>query len=226
MSDFKNKLNKGLSDISSLKSKEYWKWSASAKIVVGLLSGLTVLGGGFAMLVIPTYQEKVNLIEKEEAIKKEYILKAKQSVNLELYKKQLEEITAASDTLLKQLPNKTEVEKLIIDINQSGISRGLRFELFRPGVEVVNDYYAELPISIEVVGDYASLGQFASDLSQLSRVVILKDISLGYQKGVFKMNATARTFRYLDQDEIDRQKEKVNKAKKGKRTRISKKEDE
>jgi len=123
--------------------------------------------------------------------------------------------------MLKQLPNKSEMEALLSDINQAGLGRGLQFELFKPAAqEVMSDFYAELPITIKLAGNYHDIGHFASDVSQLSRIVTLNNIALSNDKdGKLVMDATARTYRYLDDEEIQSQKksarEKADKTKKG-----------
>ncbi len=118
------------------------------------------------------------------------------------------------------MPNKTEVEKLLVDINQAGVSRGLKFELFRPNPETLTQYYAELPIDIRVTGTYEAIGEFASDLSQLSRVVILRDMKISKANNEnLTMTARAQTFRYLDNEEIERRKAIENANKKTQATR-------
>jgi type IV pilus assembly protein PilO len=108
--------------------------------------------------------------------------------------------------LLRQLPDKSQMDALLVDINQAGLGRGLQFELFRPGVDTVREFYAELPISVKVVGTYHDMGAFASDIGQLSRIVTLNDVSITTQKdGNLTMDATARTFRYLSDDEANAQ---------------------
>lgn len=216
----KENIKSKLSGLKKLNHKEFWKWPVEIKLGVGILFCVGAFALGNAALTLPVYASHQDAIVKEEKLKKEFAQKAGQSVNLKLYKEQLVEITTASDALLKQLPNKAEVEKLIIDINQSGISRGLRFNLFKPETEVISDYYAELPIKLEVVGSYESIGNFASDLSQLSRVVLLKDLNITVNaSGLINMKATAKTFRYLDQDEIDAKKAELrSKNKKNKKT--------
>lgn len=202
-----NILKTKVAAVRNLNPKEFWKWPVEVKLGVGVLFCVGVFALGNIGLTLPLYGEYQDAIAKEEKLKKDYTDKARQSVNMKKYEDQLEEIISASDALLKQLPNRAEVEKLIIDINQSGIGRGLRFELFKPEYERVDDYYAELPINIEVTGTYEAIGNFASDLSQLSRVVLLKDLNMTVNSsGLINMKATAKTFRYLDQEEIEAKK--------------------
>jgi type IV pilus assembly protein PilO len=222
------KIKLQIPSLKNLNPKEVYKWPLKAQMIVGVFVTIITLIAGLAFVVSGEYSDLNDAIEKENKLKSEFIDKTKQSVNLDLYKKQLDEITKDSDTLLKQLPNRSEIEKLLIDINQTGVNRGLQFELFKPNRENITEYYAELPISIKVTGTYNSIGNFAADLSQLPRVVILKDINLTTNtSGTITMNATAETFRYLDQEEIDKQKqEKIEKMKKENGVKKEKKNDE
>jgi type IV pilus assembly protein PilO len=128
----------------------------------------------------------------------------------------LREIDTQFGALLKQLPNKAQMDALLVDINQAGLSRGLQFELFKPEAESTKEFYAELPIKIRVVGTYHDMGNFAADLGQLSRIVTLNDVAIEAQKdGNLAMDATARTFRYLDEEEVAAQRKAAAAAKKG-----------
>jgi type IV pilus assembly protein PilO len=140
-----------------------------------------------------------------------------QAINRDAYKKQLADIEQAFGALLKQLPNKAEMEALLTDINQAGLGRGLQFTLFRPAQqETMSEFYAELPITIRVIGAYHDIGAFASDVSQLSRIVTLNDIGVAYDKeGNLTLDATAKTYRYLDQSELEAQKRMEKDAKAG-----------
>lgn len=157
--------------------------------------------------------------QKQEQLKTTFLDKKRQAVNLEMYRKQLADIEQAFGALLKQLPNKSEMDALLTDINQAGLGRGLEFELFKPAPqETVSEFYAELPITIKVSGNYHDMGAFASDVSQLSRIVTLNDINVVTAKnGGLTMEAVAKTFRYLDEEEVAKQrkvaKEKAEKAK-------------
>lgn len=144
---------------------------------------------------------------KELALRADYQKKLAKAISLDALKKQREQIQQYVIQLEKQLPSKAEMAALLSDINQSGLGRSLQFELFRPGQVVVRDYYAELPISIRVTGKYHDIGAFASDVAHLSRIVTLNNMSIvpGPRDGL-TMDATARTFRYLDPDEIQAQK--------------------
>ena len=145
----------------------------------------------------------------EVKLREEYRAKLVQAVNLEELKKQLVQVQQYVSQLEKQLPSKAEMDALLSDINQAGLGRSLQFELFRPGNVSVKEYYAELPISVKVTGGYHDIGLFAADIANLSRIVTLNNISLEPVRdrdGILTMNCTAKTFRYLDQEEIAQQK--------------------
>lgn len=153
---------------------------------------------------------------KEVELKAVYVDKLAQAINLESLKKQLEEVRQYVNQLEKQLPSKAEMDALLSDINQAGLGRSLQFELFRPGQIVVKEYYAELPISVKITGSYHDVGLFASDIAHLSRIVTLNDIQLlpiKDKQNQLVLEGIAKTFRYLDLDEIEIQrKAKGNKV--------------
>jgi len=150
---------------------------------------------------------------KEQDLRTAFLDKKKQAVNLEAYRKQLAEIEESFGEMLKQLPNKSEMEALLTDINQAGLGRGLLFELFRPApAETRSEFYAELPITIKLAGNYHDIGAFASDISQLSRIVTLNDIGLTTSKSGLVLDATAKTFRYLDDSEVAAQRKAARDA--------------
>jgi len=156
---------------------------------------------------------------QEAKLKQEYVDKKGQAVNLDLLRAQLREIETSFGTLLKQLPNKSQMEALLVDINQAGLGRGLQFELFRPAPsETTREFYAELPISIKLTGNYHDMGAFASDIGQLPRIVTLNDIALNVGKdGALTMDTTAKTFRYLDEEELSAQRAAAKAAKAAKK---------
>ena len=155
---------------------------------------------------------------EEQRLKDDYVKKKQQSVNLDLHRQQLREIDSSFGTLLKQLPNRSQMDALLVDINQAGLGRGLQFDLFRPAPqETPRDFYAELPIQLKVTGGYHDIGQFASDIGQLSRIVTLNDLSLSATKDGLSMDAVAKTFRYLDDEEVAAQRKAAAKASKGKK---------
>jgi len=197
-----------------------WKdpgtWSMAPKILVLLLVLALIPVGGYVLL----WQDQIEEIEKgvaqEETLKKDYLAKKTQAINLDLHKQQLREIDTQFGALLKQLPNKAQMDALLVDINQAGLSRGLQFELFRPAAaESAKEFYSELPITLKLIGTYHDMGGFAADVGQLPRIVTLNDVSIEAGKdGNLSMDVTARTFRYLDEEEVDAQR-KAGAGKKG-----------
>jgi type IV pilus assembly protein PilO len=144
---------------------------------------------------------------QEEKLKEEYKGKKQQSINLDLYRQQVREIESSFGALLRQLPNRSQMDALLVDINQAGLGRGLQFDLFKPAPqEITRDFYAELPIQLKVVGGYHDIATFASDIGGLSRIVTLNDIAITAGKGgQLVLDTTAKTFRYLDDAEINAQ---------------------
>ena len=190
-------------DFRSLDPKDIGTWP--------LLPRVTVLLGVFAALLVAGWwvdwksqlEELEGKQQQEVKLKDEYLDKKKQAVNLEEHRKQLAEIDKSFGALLKQLPNKAEMEALLIDINQAGLGRGLQFELFKPGKETTKDFYAELPITLKITGIYHDLGAFSADVAKLSRIVSLTNVAVVPDKGgQLKMDAIAMTYRYLDEEEL------------------------
>jgi len=194
-----------------------WKdpgtWTFAPKIVVliAILAAIPVAG------YFGVWQGQIEELEKglqqEETLKKDYLAKKTQAVNLDLHKQQLREIDTQFGALLKQLPNKSQMDALLVDINQAGLSRGLQFELFKPApTELAREFYSELPIQVKVIGTYHDMGAFAADVGQLPRIVTLNDVSIEAGKdGNLTMDMTARTFRYLDEDEVAAQRKAASK---------------
>ena len=164
------------------------------------------------------WQDQLDKIDaearKEVGLRDTFKKKKLEAINLPAYQKQLEDIEKSFGALLKQLPGKSEMDALLTDINQAGLGRGLQFELFKPAAgETRRDFYAELPITIRITGNYHDIGAFASDIGKLSRIVTLNDISLAPSaKGQLALDATAKTFRYLDEDELAAQKKSTKSA--------------
>lgn len=180
------------------------RWPATAQAVIILLLMACVIFMGY------WFHTKGQLLVLEESEKKEHDLKqifekkAKQAVNLEAYEKQLEEMRESFGAMLRQLPNETEVADLLVDVSQTGLASGLEFELFQPGAEVQREFYAELPISIRVIGDYHEFGDFVSGVAALPRIVTLHNISIkrvSPTSTTLAMNLTAKTYRYLEESE-------------------------
>lgn len=183
-----------------------WPLVPKITVLVGML--LLLLLGGWWFFWSDQLAELEAKQHEEESLRQQYLDKKRQAINLDLYTQQLAEIDRSFGALLKQLPDKSEVEALLIEVNQAGLGRGLQFELFRPGAEVVKDFYAELPISVKINGSYHDLGAFAADIAKLPRIVTLNNISIAPIKdgGGLTLDATTKTFRYLDEEEIARQK--------------------
>jgi type IV pilus assembly protein PilO len=210
--------NKIVDDFRRLNPRDPGTWPAIPK--------LTALAAVLVVLPVAAYfldwQSQLAELDagqqQEKKLKEDYVNKKRQAINLELYRQQLREIDTQFGALLRQLPNKSQMDALLVDINQAGLGRGLQFELFKPApAETVREFYAELPIQIKVVGNYHDMGAFASDVGQLSRIVTLNDVSIVAAKdGHLQMEATARTFRYLDEEEIAAQR-KAQHAGKGRK---------
>ena len=208
-----------LDDLRRLDPKDIGNWPALPKLGVLLLAFL----GCLATSYIFDWQDQVDAIDaskqKELKLRDTFLDKRKQAVDLDAYRKQLDDIEKSFGTLLKQLPSKSEMEALLTDINQAGLGRGLQFELFGPAAnETISEFYAELPITIRVTGNYHDMGSFASDISRLSRIVLLNDIAMTQSaSGVLSMDAVAKTYRYLDENEIAKQKKSAKDSKAAKK---------
>src|SRR5512134_1692422 len=192
-------------------------WGAGPKILVLLAILVGVPVAGFFIFNQGQIEELEAGRLKETKLKQEYVQKKKQAINLDLHRQQLREIDTQFGALLRQLPDKSQMDALLVDINQAGLGRGLQFELFKPAPsESAREFYAELPIQVKVLGTYHDMGAFASDVGQLSRIVTLNDVKIEAMKdGNLAMEATARTFRYLDEGEIAAQRKAAVAAKKG-----------
>ncbi|HZY20091.1 MAG TPA: type 4a pilus biogenesis protein PilO [Ramlibacter sp.] len=197
---------KVVSQFQGLDPNDPATWPLLPRLLACLgLMVLIVAGLWFAWLETSD-QELEAERKKEQALKADYSQKLAQAVNLEALKKQREQVQQYVTQLEKQLPSKAEMDALLSDINQAGLGRSLSFELFRPGQVSVKEYYAELPISVRVTGRYHDIGAFASDIANLSRIVTLNNLNVSPAKdGALLMDATAKTFRYLDAEEVDKQ---------------------
>ncbi len=194
--------------------KDAGSWGAAPKVLVLLAILVGVPVAGFFAFNQGQIEELEAGQQKEVKLKEEYVNKKRQAVNLDLHRQQLRDIDAQFGALLKQLPNKSQMDALLVDINQAGLGRGLQFELFKPATgEMRREFYAELPIDVKVTGTYHDMGAFASDVGQLSRIVTRKDVYIAAGKdGNLTMDAVARTFRYLDDDEIAEQRKAAKKG--------------
>jgi type IV pilus assembly protein PilO len=193
-----------LDDLRRLDPRDIGNWPVLPKLGVLLIMLLLIIFLGYWFDWRLQAEELAGAIQKETELKQRFIEKKQQAVNLDAYKKQLADIEQAFGAMLT-------------DINQAGLGRGLQFTLFRPAShETMSEFYAELPITIRVTGAYHDIGAFASDVSQLSRIVTLNDIAVGYDKdGSLSLDAVAKTYRYLDEAEIAAQKKKEKDAKAG-----------
>ncbi len=204
-----------LDDLRRLDPKNIGSWPALPKLGVLLLALIAIVVASYFL----DWQAQLEAIDgaqkKELALRDTFLDKKRQAIDLDAYLRQKDDIEKSFGTLLKQLPGKSEMEALLTDINQAGLGRGLQFELFRPATaESVSEFYAELPINIRVTGSYHDMGAFASDISKLSRIVLLNDVALTQAKdGQIAMDAVAKTYRYLDEEEIAKQKKAAKDAK-------------
>jgi len=197
-----------IEEINQLNTKDPGSWPLVIKAsALAILLVAIVIAGYFL-----DWQEQWESLDQakveEVKLKETYLVKKKDAVNLDILRQQLMDIELSLGALLKQLPHKSEMDALLIDINHAGLGRGLQFELFKPAPsEIISEFYAELPITVRVTGNYHDIGAFASDISQLPRIVTLNNISIVPDtKGDLVMNATAKTFRYLDEEESAEQK--------------------
>jgi len=209
-----------LNDLRRLDPKKIGSWPILPKLGVLFITLVLIIFASYwfdwKAQIEQIDQEKL----KEEGLRKTFLTKKSEAINLPAYQKQLEDIEKQFGALLKQLPGKSEMDALLIDINQAGLGRGLQFELFKPAAqETRRDFYAELPITIKVSGNYHDIGAFASDIGKLSRIVTLENIALGAagKGGGLALDATAKTFRYLDDEELAQQRRAATAAKKGKK---------
>jgi type IV pilus assembly protein PilO len=207
-------LNALVAEIRGTNWKDPGTWGAAPKALVLLAVLVAIPVVGYVVDSSAQIEQLESLQNTEQTLKQQYLDKKKQAVNLDLHRQQLREIDTQFGTLLRQLPNKSQMDALLVDINQAGLGRGLQFDLFRPARgELVRDFYAERPIAVKVVGNYHDMGAFASDVGQLSRIVTLNDVSIQTAKdGQLVMDATARTFRYLDDEELAAQRKAARKA--------------
>ncbi len=214
-----------LEDFNNLDFKNAGNLPLSVKAVLLSVLFIVLTFAGYWFFWSPALDDLDQARNKEVDLRKVFLDKSKQAINLEAYKQQMVDIEKTFGALLKQLPDKSQMDGLLTDINQAGLAQGLEFELFKPGQEVVSEFYAELPISIKVVGKYHDLGAFASEISKLSRIVTLNDISItplskdpankdpkaNSSDGMLSMEAVAKTYRYLDASEIANNKKMAEK---------------
>jgi type IV pilus assembly protein PilO len=203
------------SQFRGLNPNEPGQWPVLPKIATWVALALAMVVLGWFLLLSSADDQLQAERDKEPALKQDYRGKLAQAVNLEELRKQKLQVEEYVTQLEKQLPGKAEMDALLSDINQAGLGRGLQFELFRPGQVLVREYYAELPIALRVTGRYHDIGNFAADVANLSRIVTLHNMTISGAKdasGLLSMEATARTYRYLDANEVSEQKAAAAKA--------------
>jgi type IV pilus assembly protein PilO len=203
--DFKQIQSKLQSQFSGLDPNDPSQWPGLPRNLLYLAVCAAVIAGLWFAWLKSSDEELIAEKAKEVQLREDYRKKLVQAVNLDALKKQLEQVKQYVSQLEKQLPSKAEMDALLSDINQAGLGRSLQFELFRPGQVLVKEYYAELPIAIKVTGTYHDMGLFAADIANLSRIVTLNNLSLTPvqgREGVLTMDGTAKTFRYLDLEEV------------------------
>jgi type IV pilus assembly protein PilO len=209
-----------LSDYKNLDPNNMGSWPKLAKAGVILMICAAVLGLGY---YFDTQEQQLQLEKAsklEITLKQEFEAKQAKAANLDAYKQQMKEMEESFGTMLRQLPSKTEVADLLVDITQTGLASGLNFSLFQPKNEIPQEFYAELPITLKVEGDYHQFGEFVSGVAALPRIVTLHDINISRTKdgSVLSMQATAKTYRYLEEEEMMAlEKKKVGNKKKGRR---------
>ena len=206
--DISSALDRLASQFRGLNAQEPGQWPLAPKVTVWVLAALAMVAGGWSLIVSSAQEELDAEVAREEQLRSEFTDKLRQAVNLSELRRQKLQVEEYVLQLEKQLPGKAEMDALLSDINQAGLGRGLQFELFRPGNVEVKDHYAVLPISVRVGGGYHDIGSFVADVANLSRIVTLHDLVItrsGKETNApsLTMEATAKTYRYLDPAEIE-----------------------
>lgn len=207
-----------LEELKNIDPQKPGNWPWLVKLASFLSMFLVVVAVGGFLDWQDQYENLKQIKNEEERLKEAFLIKKREAINLDIIKKQLIDTQQSFGALLKQLPSKSEMDALLTDINQAGLGRGLQFELFRPGGEVATGVFTEQPIALKVSGSYDDLGNFASDISQLPRIVTLNDIKITpIAGGMLTMESTAKTYRYLDESELAAQKRAAQAAKRKKK---------
>lgn len=192
-----------LSDLNNLDLKDLASAPIAVKGIMAVFITIGILAIGYYVDWSPALDSLNQAKQEEQSLRDTYTYKKRQAVNYAYYKQRLADTEKALVALLRQLPNKSEMDNLLADINQAGIGRGLEFDLFRPGSESIQEFYAQLPVSIKVSGGYHDLGNFVSDIAKLPRIVTIQNINIEPAKnGKLAMDATINTYRYLDENEM------------------------
>jgi type IV pilus assembly protein PilO len=203
------------SQFEGLQGRHPGLWPLAPRLLCAAGVTVAVAALGYFFYWSGQFEEQEALAAQEQTLRSDYRTKMAQAINLEALEVQQQQVNRYVERLEKQLPSKAEMAALLSDINQAGLGRGLQFELFKPGQVVVKDYYAELPIDIKVTGNYHDIGEFAADMAKMPRIVTLNNLALTTGKdGALSLDAVAKTFRYLDQDELDQQSQARKKKKK------------
>lgn len=209
-------LNIDLSQLRDIDFNDVARWPQPVKISAIVLLSLAVLGAGLWFDTKKQFEVLEKTRQQEKVLKDEFLVKQAKASNLDAYKAQMEEMRRSFGTMLRQLPSRTEVAELLVDVSQTGLQSGLEFELFKPESEKPADFYAELPIKMKVTGSYHEFGRFVSDIAALSRIVTLQDFTIGLRQSQgsrdvktsrnnddpLVMEVTARTYRYLEDEEL------------------------
>ena len=192
-----------LSELNNLDLKDITSAPAPVRALVLVFLFLAILAGGWYLVWSDAKQSLDAARAEEESLRASYTAKKGQVFHYEVHKRRLAEVEQSLATMLRQLPDRSQMDALLADINQVGVGRGLDFNLFRPGAETLADFYATLPVSIKVTGSYHDIGGFVSDLAQMPRIVTLHDVALSPEKdGLLNMEARVQTYRYLDENEL------------------------
>ncbi len=208
-----------LDDFNNIDFKNAGSLPMPVKLVLLGILAIVLIGLGYWFLWSPAIDDLNQAKAKEQELRQTFVTKKAQAIKVDAYKQQMIDIEKTFGALLKQLPDKSQMDGLLTDINQAGLGRGLEFDLFKPGQETVADFYAEMPIQIKIKGNYHDVGAFATDISKLSRIVTLNDLNIAplnkdTKDSILTMEATAKTYRYLDSSEVAAKKAAELKAKK------------
>lgn len=216
-------LNELFADLAAqfqdLQGRQPGQWPLAPRLLCAAGVMAAVIGLGYFFYWSEQFAQQESGAAQEQNLRAEYEAKMAQAINLEALKEQKNQVDQYVARLERQLPNKSQIADLLSDINQAGVGRGLQFQMFKPGQEVLRDYYAELPIDIRVNGRYHDMGAFAADMANLPRIVTLNNLAILDKDGVLEMEAIAKTFRYLDQEELAAQRKARAEEKKNKRKR-------
>ena len=202
-------------DLNNLDFSNIGSWPLAIKGVLIAVVAVGVLALGYFLDVQAQQENLERITNKEQQLKEDFELKQAKAANLEAYKAQMVEMEDSFGAMIRQLPSKTEVEDLLVDISQTGLASGIEFQLFKPLAEKHIEFYAELPITLKMTGTYHQFGEFVSGIAALPRIVTLENITLkSGKKGDLTMDVTAKTYRYLDESEVSGKRNKKNKRKK------------